>query len=77
MLSCDYNNINNKFIFTRLIQRTSEAYDLYINPLNAGRFFGFKDNTEVLISFDGTTSTNPININTYQTNYGKNILTLN
>ena len=63
VLSCDYNNINNKFIFTRLIERTSEAYDLYINPLNAGRFFGFKNDTEVFISFDTTTSTYPLNIN--------------
>ncbi len=63
ILSCDYFNVNNKFIFTRLTQRTPEAYDIYINPLNAGRFLGFKDNIEVLISFNTTTSTYPININ--------------
>ena len=63
ILSCDYNSVTNKFIFTRIILQTSEAFELYINPLKAGRFLGFKDNTEVLISFNTTTSTFPININ--------------
>ena len=63
ILSCDYFNVKNKFVFTRLAQRTPEVYDIYINPLNAGRFLGFKDNIEVLILFDTTTSTYPININ--------------
>ena len=63
VLSCDYFSVTNKFIFTRLMQETPEAYELYINPLKAGCFLGFKDNTEVLISFNTTTSTFPININ--------------
>jgi hypothetical protein len=63
ILSCDYNSVTNKFIFTRLILQTSEAFELYINPLKAGRFLGFKDDSEVLISFNTTTSTYPININ--------------
>ena len=63
ILSCDYFNVKNKFVFTRLAQQTTEVYNIYINPLNAGRFLGFKDNIEVLILFDTTTSTYPININ--------------
>jgi len=31
--------------------------------MNAGSFLGFKNNIEILISFSGTESTNPININ--------------
>ncbi len=32
--------------------------------MNAGNFLGFKNNTEILISFSGTESTEPINTNT-------------
>ena len=31
--------------------------------MNCSNFLGFKNNTDILISFSGTTSTNPININ--------------
>jgi hypothetical protein len=36
---------------------------MYINTINSGFFFGFNNNVETLISFSGTESTNPININ--------------
>ena len=64
VLSCAYDNVKNKFIFTRLMVQTPENYELYINPLKAGRFLGFKNDTEIFISFDDTLSTYPININT-------------
>ena len=64
VLSCSYNNIQNKITFTRLTPQTPTNNTFYINTFKAGNFLGFKNDTEVLISFDGTTSTNPININT-------------
>ena len=63
VLSCSYDNIKNKIIFTRLLPQTTTNDTFYINTLKAGNFLGFKNDTEVLISFSGTTSTNPININ--------------
>ncbi len=36
---------------------------MYINAINPGCFFGLNNNVETLISFSGTESTNPININ--------------
>ena len=36
---------------------------MFIYPINSGGFFGFNNNVETLISFSGTESTNPININ--------------
>ena len=64
VLSCSYDNIKNKITFTRLIPQTTTNYTFYINTMNAGNFLGFKNNTEILISFSGTESTYPININT-------------
>ena len=64
VLSCTYDNIKNKITFTRLTPQTPTNDTFYINTFKAGNFLGFKNDTEVLISFDGTTSTNPININT-------------
>ena len=64
VLSCSYNNIQNKITFTRLLAQTASNDTFYINTLKAGQFLGFKNNTEILISFSGTTSTYPININT-------------
>ena len=55
--------IKNKITYTRLIDQTTTNYTLYINALYSGCFLGFKNNTDILISFSGTTSTNPININ--------------
>ena len=37
---------------------------MFIQPINSGVFFGLNNNVETLISFSGTTSTYPININT-------------
>lgn len=64
VLSCTYDNIKNKITFTRLIPQTPTNDTFYINTLKAGNFLGFKNDTEILILFDGTTSTYPININT-------------
>jgi hypothetical protein len=64
VLSCTYDNIKNKITFTRLIPQTTTNDTFYINTLKAGNFLGFKNDTEILISFSGTTSTYPININT-------------
>ena len=66
VLSCSYNNIQNKITFTRLLTQTTSNDTFYINTLKAGNFLGFKNNTEILMSFSGTTSTYPININTIQ-----------
>jgi len=63
VLSCSYDNTKNKFTYTRLLPQTNTNYTLYINALNAGNFLGFKNNTDILISFDDTICTNPININ--------------
>jgi hypothetical protein len=64
VLSCIYDNSKNKFIFTRLLEQTTTNYELYIDPLKAGNFLGFKNNTEILILSTDTPSTYPININT-------------
>ena len=64
VLSCSYNNIKNKITFTRLLPQTNNNFTLYINTMNAGSFLGFKNNIEILISFSGTESTNPVNTNT-------------
>ena len=64
VLSCSYDNIKNKITYTRLIPQESVNFTLYINTMNAGSFLGFKNNIEVIISFSGTESTNPINTNT-------------
>ena len=64
VLSCTYDNIKNKITFTRLIPQTTTNDTFYINTFKAGNFLGFKNDTEILISFSGTTSTYPININT-------------
>ena len=66
VLSCSYNNIQNKITFTRLLTQTTSNDTFYINTLKAGNFLGFKNNTEILMSFSGTTSTYPININSIQ-----------
>jgi hypothetical protein len=63
-LTCTYNEIRNKITFTRTYTQTSNYYDMYILPINAGNFFGFSNNVENLILTSGTESTYPININT-------------
>ena len=64
VLSCSYDTIKNKIKFTRLLTQTTTNYTLYINTLKFGNFLGFKNNTDILISFDDTLSNYPININT-------------
>jgi len=64
VLSCTYDNIKNKITFTRLIPQTPTNNTFYINTLKVGNFLGFKNDTDILISFNGTSSTYPININT-------------
>ena len=64
LLSCSYNNIKNKITFTRLMPQSNTNFTFNINTMNVGSFLGFKNNIEILISFSGTESTNPINTNT-------------
>ena len=42
---------------------------MYISPINCGGVFGLNNNVETLISFSGTESTNPININSITSLY--------
>jgi len=63
-LTCTYDNIKNKITYTRIYTQTTNYYNMYINTINSGSFFGLTDNVETLISFSGTESTYPININT-------------
>jgi hypothetical protein len=63
-LTCTYNEIRNKITFTRTYTQTSNYYDMFLVPINAGNFFGFSNNVENLILTSGTESTYPININT-------------
>ena len=62
-MTCSYNNIKNKVTFTRVYTQTTNYFNMYISPINCGGFFGLINNVETLISFSGTESTNPININ--------------
>jgi hypothetical protein len=64
VLSCSYNNIKNKITYTRLMPQSTTNFTFFFNTMNAGSFLGFKNNIEVIISFSGTESTNPINTNT-------------
>jgi len=63
-LTCTYDSIRNKITYTRTYTQTTNYYNMYIYPINAGNFFGFSNNVENLISTSGTESTYPININT-------------
>ena len=63
-LTCSYDSIKNKITYTRTYAQTTNYFNMFIQPINSGVFFGFNNNVEVLISFSGTPSTNPININT-------------
>ena len=62
-LTCTYDNIKNKIIFTRIYAQTSNYYNMYIKTINSGNFFGLDNNVEKLINTTGTISTNPINVN--------------
>ena len=62
-LTCTYDNIKNKIIFTRTYAQTNSYYNMYIKPVNSGNFFGMDNNVEKLINTTGTISTNPINVN--------------
>ena len=62
-LTCTYDNIKNKIIFTRIYAQTNSYYNMYIKPINSGNFFGMDNNVEKLINTTGTISTNPINVN--------------
>ena len=57
VLSCTYDNIKNKITFTRLTPQTPTNNTFYINTLKVGNFLGFKNDTDILISFNGTSST--------------------
>jgi len=62
-LSCTYDNIKNKITYTRIYAQTTNYYNMYIYPITSSNFFGF-NTAETLISFSGTESTYPINVNT-------------
>ena len=61
-----YNRIQNTFTYTRTYGQTTNYYNMYLVPINAGSFMGFTNNTKNLISSSGTQSTSPINVNTIQ-----------
>ena len=61
-----YNRIQNTFTYTRTYGQTTNYYNMYLVPINAGSFMGFTNNTQNLISSSGTNSTSPINVNTIQ-----------
>ena len=62
-LTCSYDNVKNKLLFTRTYTQTSNSYNMYIKTVNSGNFFGFLNNVENLIATTGTLSTSPINVN--------------
>ena len=62
-LTCSYDNVKNKLLFTRTYTQTSNSYNMYIKTVNSGNFFGFVNNVENLIATTGTLSTSPINVN--------------
>ena len=62
-LTCTYDNIKNKITYTRIYAATTTFYNMFIYPINSGRFFGLNNNIETLIMSSNTISTNPININ--------------
>lgn len=62
-LTCSYDNVKNKLLFTRTYTQTSNSYNMYVKTVNSGNFFGFLNNVENLIATTGTLSTSPINVN--------------
>ena len=62
-LTCSYDNVKNKLLFTRTYTQTSNSYNMYIKTVNSGNFLGFVNNVENLIATTGTLSTSPINVN--------------
>jgi hypothetical protein len=54
----------NKYLFKNLFQPT---FEVYIKPITAGVFFGFENNTEYLITAEGTYSSKFINVSGYTT----------
>ena len=63
-LTCSYDNIKNKITYTRTYTQSTNYFNMFIQPINSGGFFGLNSNVETLISSSGSTSTYPININT-------------
>ena len=62
-LTCSYDNIKNKITYTRIYTQTANYYNMYINAVNSGCFFGLNNNAETLILTTGSECINPININ--------------
>jgi hypothetical protein len=62
-LTCTYDNIKNKITYTRIYTQTTNYFNMYINAVNSGCFFGLNNNVDISISLTGTECTNPININ--------------
>jgi hypothetical protein len=63
-LTCSYDNIKNKITYKRIYIQSVNYFNMFIQPINSGGFFGLNNNVETLISFSGTECTNPINTNT-------------
>lgn len=61
-----YDRIKNMFVYTRTYAQTSNYYNMYIMPINAGSFLGFKNNSMNLKNISPTYSTYFINVNTIQ-----------
>lgn len=61
-MTTSYNRINNKFTFTRTYAQTTNYYNMYIKPINAGQFLGLTNYIEYLIPLTGVECKNPIDI---------------
>ena len=61
-MNVSYDSIKNIYTFTRTIAQDPSLYYLYIKPITGGSFFGFNNNVEYEIKFNGSTSIKPINV---------------
>jgi len=60
-----YDKITNKLIYKRdpiLTQDTLTNYQIYLSPLNCSSFIGIDNNSELEITFNGSYSSNSINV---------------
>lgn len=64
LFDISYEPRTNKYLYKNLFQ---PSFEVYIKPITAGIFLGFENNTEYLISAQGTYSTKFINMSGYTT----------
>lgn len=57
-----YDKITNIFVFTRTKAVDNNYYTMYLNTKNIGQFFGFDNDTSILITSNGVESYYPINV---------------